>query len=150
MISRAEKIEAIRVLPAELTAAVEGLSDEQLDTPYRKGGWTLRQIVHHIADSHMNAFIRIKLILAEDHPTLKPYNQDEWAKASDYTVGIEPSLAIVSGVQERMANLLENIREEEWSRTGYHPENGDMTLDDLLNIYSGHGRHHIEQIIGRR
>jgi hypothetical protein len=150
MNSRAEKIEAIRVLPAELNAAVKGLSDKQLDTPYRNGGWTPRQIVHHIADSHMNAFIRMKLILAEDRPTLKPYSQDDWAKTSDYTVGIEPSLAIVSGVQERMANLLENLREEEWSRMAYHPENGDITLDDLLNLYSGHGRHHIKQIMAVR
>jgi hypothetical protein len=144
--SRAEKIEAIRALPRELANAVEGLTDKELDTPYRKGGWTARQVVHHIADSHMNAFIRMKLILAEDHPTLKPYDQDEWATMKDYTIEVGPSLAIVSGLHERMATLLDGVRGDEWSRTAFHPERGEITLDDLLDMYSGHGQHHIKQI----
>jgi uncharacterized damage-inducible protein DinB len=141
-----EKIEAIRNLPNELNAAINGLSPAQLDTPYREGGWTARQIVHHIADSHINAFIRMKLVLTEDHPTVKPYDQDSWAKMNDYTRDIAPSLAIVSGVQERMANLLDDAADADFSRTLFHPENGEMTLQNLLDMYSTHGRHHIEQI----
>ena len=147
MTSRTEKIEAIRALPLELTAAVENLNKKQLEAPYRVGGWTARQIVHHIADSHMNGFIRMKLVLAEDCPMLKPYDQDEWASFIDYTCDIEPSLAIISGVHERMVKVLENVREEEWQRVGNHPEHGEITLDFLLDLYSGHGKNHVQQIM---
>ncbi|HWF44989.1 MAG TPA: putative metal-dependent hydrolase [Candidatus Kapabacteria bacterium] len=148
MTARAQKIEAIRRLPQELVSAVEGLNEEQLNTPYRKGGWTPRQIVHHIADSHMNAFIRMKLILAEDHPTLKPYDQDMWARASDYTGSIDPSLAIVSGLHTRMAQLFESANDAQWKRSGYHPEREEnITLEDLLDTYVEHGKHHVHQIL---
>jgi hypothetical protein len=146
MIGNEEKIQAIRNLPDELNAALGRLTPAQLDTPYREGGWTARQIVHHIADSHMNAFIRMKLVLTEDHPTVKPYDQDSWAAMNDYTLDIAPSVAIISGIQARMANLLENVSDEDFSRTLVHPENGIMTLQDLLDMYSAHGRHHVEQI----
>jgi hypothetical protein len=149
-ISRAEKIAAIRSVPAELSRAIDGLSELQLDTPYRDGGWTPRQIVHHIADSHLNAFVRMKLILTEDHPTFKPYDQDLWARMNDYTRDIAPSVAIISGVQERMANVLEVASEKDLARTAHHPDNGTMTLQQLLDMYAGHGKHHVDQILGLR
>jgi uncharacterized damage-inducible protein DinB len=145
-----EKLHAIRNLPSELNDAVIGLSDKQLDTPYREGGWTARQIVHHIADSHLNAFVRMKLILTEDHPTLKPYDQDLWAKMNDYTRDIAPSLAIISGVQERMANILEDATEQDLARTAHHPDNGTMTLQNFLDMYAEHGKHHVDQIVAVR
>ena len=147
---RAAKIEAIRKMPSELSVAVNGLSDEQLDTPYREGGWTARQIVHHIADSHLNAFVRMKLILTEDHPTFKPYDQDSWARMNDYTRDIAPSIAIIYGVQERMANVLEDASEKDLARTAHHPDNGTMTLQNLLDMYAGHGKHHVDQIVALR
>ncbi len=142
-----EKIRAIRNLPNELNAAVQSLSNEQLDTPYREGGWTARQIVHHIADSHLNAFVRMKLIMTEDHPTLKPYDQDAWAAMNDYSRDIAPSIAIISGVQERMANLLENVSGTDWSRSAHHPERGELTLQNLFDEIAWHGKHHVEQIV---
>lgn len=148
--TRAEKIETIRRLPLELDRAVYGLSDEQLDTPYRDGGWTPRQIVHHIADSHLNAFVRMKLIQTEDHPLLKTYDQDLWAKMNDYTRDIGPSMAIVEGVQERMANVLEDASEQDLERTANHPDNGTMTLQNLLDMYAEHGDNHVKQITGLR
>lgn len=148
--NRTEKIEAIRNTPIELAHALDGLNDQQLDTPYRDGGWTPRQIVHHIADSHLNAFVRMKLILTEDHPTLKPYDQDLWARMNDYTRDIAPSVAIISGVQERMANVLEDASEADLARTAHHPDNGTMTLQQLLDMYADHGKHHVDQIIGLR
>jgi hypothetical protein len=148
--TRQEKIKAIRTLPSELSEAVNGLSKEQLDMPYREGGWSPRQIVHHIADSHMNAFVRMKLILTEDNPKLKTYDQDLWAKMNDYTLGIAPSVAIVSGIQERMANLLENASEDDLLKTADHPDNGLMTLQNLLDLYAEHGRNHVQQIVGLR
>ncbi len=150
MNSNEEKIAAFRSLPEELAHALHGLPSNLIDTPYREGGWTPRQIVHHIADSHLNAFVRMKLIQTEDHPTLKPYDQDAWAKTKDYRGDIAPSLAIISGVQERMANLLGTATEQELSRTAHHPENGTMTLQNLLDLYSEHGRHHVEQILSLR
>ncbi|HET6401317.1 MAG TPA: putative metal-dependent hydrolase [Candidatus Kapabacteria bacterium] len=148
--TRAGKIEAIRNMPSELAVAVDGLSNEQLDMPYRDGGWTVRQIVHHIADSHLNAFVRMKLILTEDHPTFKPYDQDLWARMNDYTRDITPSVAIISGVQERMAGVLEDASEADLTRTAHHPDNGTMTLQNLLDMYSDHGQHHVDQIMALR
>jgi uncharacterized damage-inducible protein DinB len=144
------KIQAIRSLPKELNAAIAGLSDEQLNTPYRDGGWNPRQIVHHIADSHINAFVRMKLILTEDNPKLKTYDQDLWARMNDYSRDIAPSIAIVSGVQERMANLLEDASETDLSKTADHPDNGLMSLQNLLDLYAEHGKNHVNQILSLR
>jgi hypothetical protein len=144
------KIQAIRNLPGELNAALNGLNHEQLDTPYREGGWSPRQIVHHIADSHINAFVRMKLILTEDNPPLKTYDQDLWAKMNDYTRDIAPSVAIVAGVQERMANLLEVASEEDLAKTANHPDNGLMSLQNFLDLYAEHGKNHVNQIISLR
>jgi hypothetical protein len=150
-VTRVEKIQAVRDLPVQLEAAIAGMTGSQLDTPYRTGGWSPRQIVHHIADSHMNAFIRMKLVLEEDHPHFKPYDQDAWAKGSDYRLPIDASIGIVRGVHERMVCLLEHVSDLDWSRAGYHPEHEkDLTLDDLLETYYWHGAHHVDQITGLR
>jgi uncharacterized damage-inducible protein DinB len=144
-------IAAIKDLPDELRAAVEGLDDAQLDTHYRDGGWTARQVVHHIADSHLNAFIRMKLMLTEDRPVLKGYDQDRWAELGDSAwLQIDSSLTIIDGLHARWTSLLRSIPEEAWSRTGRHTQNGLVTLDDLLTYYGAHGRHHVAQILGLR
>ncbi|MDH4069359.1 MAG: putative metal-dependent hydrolase [Ignavibacteria bacterium] len=147
---RKGKIARIGKLPSILMEALRGLKDEQLDTPYRKGGWTVRQVVHHLADSHMNAMIRMKLILTEDHPTLKTYDQEKWAELADNVLPIEHSMMIVKGLHDRWVALLEQVSEEDWSRSADHPESGEVTLDDLLNIYANHGENHVKQITGLR
>jgi hypothetical protein len=147
---RREKITRIRALPGAVEAAIRGLNEAQLDTPYRDGGWTVRQVVHHLADSHANAIIRMKLIMTENTPTLKPYDQDEWAKLKDTTLPVEPSLSILKGLHERWACLLESISPEMWSRSAHHPESGKVSLDDLLNTYSRHGENHVRQITDLR
>lgn len=148
---RIERISAIRNLPHIVESAIQGLNDEQLDTPYRDGGWTVRQVVHHIADSHINAFIRMKLTLTEDHPTVKPYDQDAWAKLADTSrLPLDSSLSILQGLHQRWGVLLESIPDLDWGRTAFHPENGEMTLDDFLKLYAWHGAHHVEQITGLR
>ncbi len=141
-------INEIRSLPDRLEESVVDLSDQQLDTPYREGGWTLRQVVHHIADSHLNGYIRMKAILTEDHPTLKPYDQDSWADLSDSRLPLQASLALVRGLHQRWCVVLENVSDEQWGRTAFHPEDGDVTLEMLLKGYSRHGKHHVGQIEG--
>jgi hypothetical protein len=148
---RKDHIERIRALPGLLENAVKGLSNAQLDTPYRDGGWSVRQVVHHLADSHMNAFVRMKLILTEEHPALKPYDQDRWAALVDGAqLPVHSSLAIVRGLHERWVALMESIPDTAWPRAGYHPERGDITLEKILMIYSGHGEKHVQQIAGLR
>lgn len=144
---RREKIARIRDLPDALDNLVQDLEDAQLDTPYRDGGWTVRQVVHHLADSHLNAYARMKWILTEDRPTLKTYEQDDWARLPDYTeLSIEPSLAILRGLHARWTALLERLPGSSWSREGQHPEVGKVTLDDLLDLYARHGENHLGQI----
>jgi uncharacterized damage-inducible protein DinB len=145
------RITALRELPAKLREAVASLSDEQLNTTYREGGWTLRQVVHHIADSHLNAFIRAKLIITEDHPTVKPYDQDLWAMLSDAKdYPIESSLSIIDGVQARLAAVFESATPEQMSRTAHHPEDGELSLEQILDRYATHGEGHLQQISGLR
>ena len=144
-------IRQIAETPAALRAALGGLSDTQLDTPYRPGGWTLRQVAHHVPDSHMNAFVRFKLALTEDNPTIKPYNEAEWAKLADVRLTpIETSLEILDAVHRRWVLLLESMRPEDFGRPLMHPENGPMTLDKLLQMYAWHGRHHVAHITSLR
>jgi len=144
-------IDQIRRLPSQIEESVAGLTDEQLDTRYRDGGWTLRQVVHHVADAHLNAFIRMKLTMAEENPTIKPYDQDEWARFPDAAAfPVEASLSLLRGLHARWGALLENIAGEEWQRTAYHPEHGTMKLEDFLRIYARHGEHHVGQILGLR
>lgn len=144
---RLGKIAKIKNLPAVLEAAVKGLNDDQLNTPYGEGKWTIRQVVHHLADSHMNAFVRVKLALTEQKPTLKPYDQEEWAKLYDTTeLPIQASLLILNGLHERWSALLEALPDSSWNRPMIHPEIGDLTLDDLLVTYAHHGENHVGQI----
>lgn len=136
----------MRELPSILRSAVDGLSDTQLDTPYREGGWTVRQVVHHLADSHANAFLRFKWVMAEDHPTIRTYDQDAWAALPDYQLPIADSLLFLQGLHSLWASFLESLPESAWARTAFHPEQGDLDADVLLDTYSGHGAHHVRQI----
>jgi hypothetical protein len=151
MQERKAKIQKIRELPMKLEEAIRGLSDAQLDTPYREGGWTVRQVVHHVGDSHMNAFLRFKWMLTENFPKIKTYDQDVWATTPEYRLPVGASLALIRGLHERWAALLESIPEQEWTiRTADHPENGIVTLDRMLDIYSTHGDKHCGHIWGLR
>jgi hypothetical protein len=144
---RRAMIDRIRSLPADLEACISGLTDEQLTTHFLEDEWTVAQNVHHIADSHMNSYIRFKLILAEDHPPLKPYDQDAWADMPDATrAAVSSSLALLHGLHARWTTMLDRLSNEDWSRTGHHPEHGDQTLDDMLELYARHGHGHIAQI----
>jgi hypothetical protein len=139
-------VESIASLPAEIRASVVTLSDKQLDTPYRPGGWTLRQTIHHVADSHMNAFIRMKLALTENNPTIKPYEEARWAELPDATGDVETSLNLLDALHERWVLLLDNLAPEQWKRTFNHPESGITSLDIATHLYAWHGKHHLTQV----
>jgi hypothetical protein len=144
---RRQRIATLAATPEELRAAVAGLSPAQLDTPYRPGGWTVRQVVHHVPDSHMNAYIRFKLALTEDEPTVRPYNQTAWAELPEAkTAPVELSLALLSALHERWVRMLAAISPAEWERTYRHPDSGTHTLDGLLAVYAWHGPHHVAHI----
>ncbi|MFL5381101.1 MAG: YfiT family bacillithiol transferase [Longimicrobiaceae bacterium] len=137
--------------PAKLRDAVRGLSDEQLDTPYRDGGWTVRQVVHHVPDSHMNAFVRFKLALTEDTPAIKTYDEAEWARLPDVReTPIETSLTLLDALHERWLHLLRAMDEEQWQRAFRHPEWGEIRIDQTLGLYAWHGRHHVAHVTGLR
>jgi len=140
-------IATIAALPEKLRAAVEGLSEAQLDTPYREGGWTVRQLVHHVADSHMNSYVRMRLALTEDWPTIKPYDEKLWAQLSDAsTAPVEVSLELLTALHERWVLLLRSLTEEQWQRGYVHPENGRQTLAEAAALYEWHSRHHVAHI----
>ncbi len=140
-------IDDIKVLPGLLRQAVIGLNEKQLDTPYRTGGWTLRQVVHHVADSHMNALTRLKLALTEDKPTIKPYEEADWALLADYRLPVEPSLRMLEGIHIRWVAILESFTEDEWNHSFIHPASGEtIPLKKLLGTYSWHGKHHLAHI----
>ena len=144
---RREYIDKIRNLPGQLRELVHDLSDEQLTTPYLDGEWTVAQNIHHVADSHMNSYIRVKLILTEEYPTLRPYDQDAWAELVDAdSATLETSLMLLTGLHRRWVTLFESLGEAEWRRAGLHPEVGEMTIDDILESYAAHGEAHIDQI----
>jgi|SRR5208282_2116184 len=144
-------IDAIAETPARLASAVAGLKPEQLDTPYRPGGWTVRQLVHHIADSHMNALIRFKLTITEDEPTIKTYEEARWAELADTkTPPIESSLILLENLHKRWVLLLRSLTPADWPRKFRHPEWGLATLDFLLAQYAWHGRHHVAHITSLR
>jgi len=147
---RAGHIETLRQLPERLRAAVNGLSDAQLDTPYRDGGWTLRQVVHHFADSHANSYVRFKLALTEDWPTIKPYDEAAWARLPDSRMPIGPSLDFVAGLHARLVALLESMSEADFEKGFNHPERGRVTLANNLAMYDWHSRHHVAHITGLR
>ena len=148
---RRAAVDAIASTPDLLRAAVAGLTDAQLDTPYRPGGWTVRQLVHHVADSHMNAYVRFRLALTEDGPTIKPYDEAKWAELPDgraMPVGV--SLTLLDALHERLVHLLRATPDADFARTLIHPENGPMTLDSLLGVYAWHGRHHTAHVTALR
>ncbi|MDZ4767257.1 MAG: DinB family protein [Chloroflexota bacterium] len=139
-------ISTIADFPATLDTLIAGLTPEQLNTAYLPNEWTVAQNIHHLADSHLNSFIRFKLILLENHPPVKGYNQDDWARSADYGVPIAASLDILRGLHARWAALLRSLSDGDWGRTGTHSENGEISLDDLLLTYHNHCHAHIDQI----
>jgi len=148
---RNEWILKVQQLPPKLEEAIKGLSDTQLDTPTGEGNWTIRQIAHHIADANINAYTRMKLIVTEEKPILKPYNQDQWAELADCKTGqLDSTIALINGLHERWLIFLHSLPEASWMREGIHLENGKVTLDDVLKIYSRHGETHLHQIISFR
>lgn len=148
---RSRHIEAIAELPARLRDAVRGLSREQLDTPYREGGWTVRQVVHHVADSHMNSYVRFRLALTEDEPVIKPYDEALWAGLPDArTAPVESSLALLAAMHERWVALLRSMSEDQFGRKFRHPQMGEVTLDRNTALYAWHGAHHVAHVTSLR
>jgi hypothetical protein len=148
---RRRAIDVIAAAPAEMRAAVRGLDETQLDTPYRPDGWSVRQVVHHVPDSHLNAYIRFKLALTEDTPTIKAYDEAAWAKLDDSrTTPVETSLTMLEVLHDRWVRLLRSLSPTDYSRKLIHPENGPMTLDGVLATYEWHSRHHVAHIVGLR
>jgi len=144
---RKKLIETIAEAPERLQQAVTGLNGKQLDTPYREGGWTVRQVVHHLADSDLNAYVRYKLALTEDNPTIKLFREAAWADLADSRVTpIDVSLTLVDNLHARWVVLLRSMKAEEWERTLTHPETGVMSLDKMLGLYAWHGAHHVAHI----
>ena len=144
---RSRHVEQITALPAKLRSALRGLSAQQLDTPYRDGGWTVRQVAHHVPDSHMNAYIRFKLALTENVPTIKPYEEAAWARLKDSeSTSVEVSLNLLEALHIRWVNLLRSMKTEDFSRKLNHPEAGVQTLDHVLALYDWHGNHHVAHI----
>ncbi len=144
--ARATAIGRLAATPNALYEAVRGLDQAQLDTPYRAGGWTVRQVVHHIADSHINAYVRHKLTITEKDPPVKAYDENEWAKLADAQGPIGPSLLLVQAIHDRWVHCLRSVPEHAFARACVHSENGKMTLDDLTALYAWHGAHHIAHI----
>ena len=143
---RAEYIRVIADLPGNVKAAVDGLTEDQLDTPYRPGGWTVRQTVHHIADSHINSYCLFKLALTEDTPTIRPYYEDRWADLADSELPVATSLAIIDGVHQRWVAMLNSLSDSDFEKKFNHPESGEWTLDRTLALYAWHSRHHTAHI----
>jgi hypothetical protein len=140
----------IAALPEQVEAAVAGLTPDQLDTPYRPKGWTVRQLVHHVADSHLNAYTRFKLAFTEENPTIKPYDEKAWANLADSALPIDSSILILRSLHERWTVVLGAAAPEEFARTLVHPENGVLTIDRMLGIYAWHGKHHTAHILNLR
>lgn len=144
---RRQAMDEIAAAPGKLRAAVGGLKDNQLDTPYREGGWTARQVVHHVADSHLNAYVRLRLALTETEPTIKPYDEKRWAELADAKSGpVEVSLTLLEATHDRWVRLLRSLADADFAKTFRHPEHGVRTLDWLLFLYAWHGKHHIAHI----
>jgi uncharacterized damage-inducible protein DinB len=144
-------LDEIARTPTNLRAAVKGLSEAQLDTPYRPGGWTVRQLIHHVPDSHLNSYLRFKLALTEDDPTIKPYAEDRWAELADTkSTPVEVSLVMLDSLHDRWVRLLRSLTPEQWKRTFRHPDLGPMTLEKTLALYAWHGRHHVAHVTALR
>lgn len=150
-VQREEHIAHIAATPQQMRAAVKGLSREQLETPYREGGWNLRQVVHHVPDSHMNAYIRFKLGVTEENPTIKPYAEDRWAQLADVSSEpIDVSLQLLESLHERWVTFLQSLSAADFARKLVHPDIGEIDIDFLLAMYSWHGRHHVGHITSLR
>ncbi len=148
---REARIANIKALPGLLRGAVRGLGDDQLDTPYRPGGWTLRQVVHHLPDSHLNGYIRMRFALTEDAPKIKPFDEARWAELEDARRGVlEPSLKMVDALHLRWAMLMRGLTADDWKRVYVHPEHGKMSIEKALDLYAWHTRHHIAHITSLR
>lgn len=147
---RASSIETLHLLPERLAGAIAGLNDGQLDTCYREGGWTVRQVVHHVADSHANAYIRFKLALTEDWPTIKPYEEAAWAMLPDSQLPVGVSLDLIAALHARWVSLLESLSEEDFHRGYVHPAGGRQNLAQVLALYEWHSRHHTAHITNLR
>src|SRR5579862_3903996 len=146
-IQRERFIDDIAQAPSALRAAVHGLTPPQIETPYREGGWTVRQVAHHVPESHMNAYIRFKLALTEDSPTIKPYMEDRWAKTREVRdTPLEVSLTLLDSLHDRWVRLLRSLSSDDWKRTFHHPELGTVPLEKSLALYAWHGRHHTAHI----
>jgi uncharacterized damage-inducible protein DinB len=144
---RQKFLDDIQEAPARLKDVVQDLSDKQLDTPYREGGWTVRQVVHHVPDSHLNSYIRFKWALTEQEPMIKAYYEDRWAELADSkSTPIQVSLTLLDSLHQRWTNLLRSFKPEDWNKTLRHPELGVMTLDKMLALYAWHGKHHVAHI----
>jgi len=140
-------IDQIAALPGLMRQAVQNLTDEQLNTPYRPGGWTVRQVVHHVADSHINSYIRFKLALTEDNPTIKPYEEDRWAELADGKFEpVEVSLLLLQTLHHRWVVMLKSLTPNQWQRTYLHPVSGEATLTKVAALYAWHGNHHLAHI----
>lgn len=140
-------ITTISEFPGRLRQVTMPLNEQQLDTPYRTGGWTIRQVIHHVADSHMNSLMRFKLALTEENPTIRPYEEADWALLPDYRLPVESSLKILEGIHLHWVALLQNFTEEEWNRTFLHPASGDtITLKKALALYAWHSKHHLAHV----
>jgi hypothetical protein len=144
---RADWLRSIEGLPGAMRAAVDRLDDQQLDTPYRDGGWTVRQVVHHVPDSHMNGYIRTCLALTEDNPTIRPYNESAWS-ALPYmrTAPIHASLDLLASVHDRWLGVLKHMTDADWNRRLVHPEDGARSVEEHIQLYEWHGRHHVAHI----
>jgi hypothetical protein len=149
--SRAQAIAAIADAPEKLRSAVRGLTHEQLETPYRPGGWTARQVVHHVVDSHLNAYVRLRLTLTEERPTIRPYDEARWAELIDAKImDVEISLTLLDALHQRFVALMKSLSSGDWQRRYVHPESGEHTLDYLLEMYAWHGRHHVAHVTALR
>ena len=144
---RERAIAEIAEAPAKLRAAVSGLSEDQLETPYRPGGWTVRQVVHHVFDSHLNSYTRFRLALTEDEPLIKPYDEAAWAELIDAkTAPVDVSLTLLEALHNRWVMLLRSLSETDWQRTFKHPEIGVVSLEKNVKLYEWHGKHHVAHI----
>ena len=144
---RKQWIDDIAQAPGALRRAVKGLNPQQVETPYRDGGWTVRQVVHHVPESHMNAYIRFKLALTEDDPTIKPYMEDRWAKTEDVeATPLEVSMALLDSLHDRWVRLLRSLKPDDWQRSFRHPELGTVSLERNLALYAWHGKHHVAHV----
>ena len=147
---RDRHVRAIAAMPELFAAAYRGLKDAELNTPYRDGGWTLRQLAHHVSDSHMHAFLRVKFALTENWPEIKPYDEKRWAETAEAAGSVEAPLALLAALHTRWVALLDALAPAEWERGVQHPERGRMTVAELAALYAWHGRHHTAHVTGLR